>query len=181
MKVVPSSTIAVELMIAIEFTKGLSVSSPTWRASCWYFTSKPTQGYPEVVDCKQGVVRSGTRWCKQHKVQTGSDRELRNTLHPVWWFVLSEVSICFREVPVRTYIAWRIGLYETLYRYELRNTSRILLKQFPYILNSSKSKRLVYMTYGYGTCRCPIPYFIQICATLGIRDPGSHIYSIGKM
>ena len=42
MKVVPSSTIAVELMIAIKFTKGLSVSSPTWRANCWYFTSKPT-------------------------------------------------------------------------------------------------------------------------------------------
>jgi hypothetical protein len=46
----------VKLKVAIKFTSGCSVNTPTWRASYRYLTSKPTEGYPEVVDCKWGVA-----------------------------------------------------------------------------------------------------------------------------
>lgn len=52
MKVMPSSSTAVGLMIAIEFNRGSSVNTPTWCASCQRFTGKPTYGYTKVVDCR---------------------------------------------------------------------------------------------------------------------------------
>jgi hypothetical protein len=30
---------------AIEFARESSMSTPTWRARCWCFTIKPTEGY----------------------------------------------------------------------------------------------------------------------------------------
>ena len=39
------------------------------------------------------------------RVQTGSDRELRNTLHPVWRFLLPAGCRCVRGVSARPYIA----------------------------------------------------------------------------
>jgi hypothetical protein len=32
------------------------MNTPTWRASCWCFTTKPTEGYPQVVNCRWGVA-----------------------------------------------------------------------------------------------------------------------------
>jgi hypothetical protein len=56
-KVVPSSsTLLVKLKDAIEFSGGCSMNTPTWRASCWCFTTKPTEGYPQVVNCRWGVA-----------------------------------------------------------------------------------------------------------------------------
>ena len=51
--------------------------------------------------------RSRTRrWCKQHKIQTGSDREfeLYNTLRSIWWYVLTEIVDALEGVPVHSYI-----------------------------------------------------------------------------
>jgi hypothetical protein len=55
--VVPSSgTALVKLKDAIEFSGGCSMNTPTWLASYRCLTSKPTEGYPEVVDCMWGVA-----------------------------------------------------------------------------------------------------------------------------
>jgi hypothetical protein len=40
----------VKLNDAIEFAGGSSMNTPIWCAGCWYFTGKPTYGYPRVVD-----------------------------------------------------------------------------------------------------------------------------------
>jgi hypothetical protein len=46
-KVVPSSSAALmKLNIAIEFAWRSLMTTPTWCASCWCFTAKPTEGYP---------------------------------------------------------------------------------------------------------------------------------------
>jgi hypothetical protein len=37
-------TVLVKLNDAIELSSGSSASTPTWRASCRCFTSKPTEG-----------------------------------------------------------------------------------------------------------------------------------------
>jgi hypothetical protein len=36
--------------------RGSSMNTPTWRVSCRCFTTKHTDGYPEVVDCRYGVT-----------------------------------------------------------------------------------------------------------------------------
>jgi hypothetical protein len=47
MNVVPSSSMVLEKQKdAIEFSSGCSMNTPTWHASCWCFTAKPTEGYP---------------------------------------------------------------------------------------------------------------------------------------
>jgi hypothetical protein len=39
---------------------------------------------------------------------------VRNTLRPVWWFVLPWVfMLCFEGVPARPYISGRTGLHES--------------------------------------------------------------------
>jgi hypothetical protein len=55
---------------------------------CRCFTGCPPKGIPKVVSLGKKTPRSGTRRCKEHKTWTGSGRETRNTLRPVWWFVL---------------------------------------------------------------------------------------------
>ena len=34
---------------------------------CRCLATKPTEGYPEVVDYRQGHAEIGTQWCKEHK------------------------------------------------------------------------------------------------------------------
>jgi hypothetical protein len=65
-KVVPSSiTVLVKLKDAIEFSGGYSMNTPTWCASCRYFTATPTEGYPRGGEFVGRVSpRSGTRRCK---------------------------------------------------------------------------------------------------------------------
>jgi hypothetical protein len=54
---------------------------------CRYFTGCPPRNIPEVVSLGEKTPRSVTRKYKKHKIWTGSGREVRNTLRPVWWFV----------------------------------------------------------------------------------------------
>ena len=54
---------------------------------CQCLAAKPTEGYPEVVDCRQGLAEIRTRWCKEHKDLDRFGPPEYNTLHPVWWFV----------------------------------------------------------------------------------------------
>jgi hypothetical protein len=66
MKVVPSSSTAlVKLKDAIEFFGGCSMNTPTWRASCCYFTATPTEGYPRggefVGGCRRDQELKGAR------------------------------------------------------------------------------------------------------------------------
>jgi hypothetical protein len=70
MRVVPSSsTVLVKLRDAIEFSGGCSMSTPTWRARCRYFTATPTEGYPRGGEFAGRMSpRSETRRCKEHKV-----------------------------------------------------------------------------------------------------------------
>jgi hypothetical protein len=45
----------------IEFSGGCSMNTPTWHASCWYFTATPTKGYPRGGEFVGRVSpRSGT-------------------------------------------------------------------------------------------------------------------------
>jgi hypothetical protein len=46
----------VKLNDTIEFSNGSSMSTPTWRASYRSLTPKPTERYPEVVDCRWDVT-----------------------------------------------------------------------------------------------------------------------------
>jgi hypothetical protein len=66
MKVVPSSSTAlVKLKDATEFSGGCSMNTPTWRASCRYFTATPAEGYPRGGEFVGSVSpRSGTRRSK---------------------------------------------------------------------------------------------------------------------
>jgi len=84
----PSSTAGSKLKDAIRFFRRPSANSPTWRAGCRCFTAKPTEGYPEVVVCRQGLVKIRTRWCKEHKDLDRFRPPERNPLCPVWLFVL---------------------------------------------------------------------------------------------
>ena len=95
--------------------------------------------------------RSRTRQCKQHKVQTSSDRKLHNTLRPVWCSVYSGGGV------------W---LHETLYRYELKSLYRVTTPVVSFYTYKFLIYTNRYMTYGYGTCH--IPYLVRICAMSGI-------------
>jgi hypothetical protein len=41
------------------------MNTPTWRASCWYFTATPTEGYPRggefVGGCRRDQELKGAR------------------------------------------------------------------------------------------------------------------------
>jgi hypothetical protein len=66
---------------------------------CRCFTGCPPRGIPEVINLGEETPRSGTWRCKEHKIYTGSGREVRKTLRPVWWFVLPWVlMLCFEGV-----------------------------------------------------------------------------------
>jgi len=58
----------------------------TKKTHCRCLTAKLSDVYPEEIDCRQRLAGIRTRWCKEHK---DLDRPLeRNTLRPMWWFVL---------------------------------------------------------------------------------------------
>ena len=71
---------------------------------CWCFTAKPTEGYPEVVDCRQGLAKIRTQWCKKHRDLDRFRPPERNTLRPVWLFVLPLGLIDDRDV---YHVFWR--------------------------------------------------------------------------
>ena len=70
------------------FTQYSRTRKASTRIVCRCLTAMLSKVYPEEIDCRQGLVEIGMRWCKEHK---DLDRFMpleRNTLRPVWWFVL---------------------------------------------------------------------------------------------
>jgi hypothetical protein len=82
------------------------MNSPTWRASCWCFTTTPTEGYPRDGESVGRVSpRSGTRRCKGMQVL---DRfGLPRVQYPTSCVVcIAFDDDCPKGVPVRPYIVW---------------------------------------------------------------------------
>ena len=52
------------------------------------FSRKLSKGYPEEIDCRQGLAGIRMRWCIEYKDLDRFRPPERNTLRPVWWFVL---------------------------------------------------------------------------------------------
>jgi len=69
-----------------------------WRGRRRCLTAKPTEGYPKVVDCRQGLAKIRMLWCKEHKDLERFRPPERNTLRLVWLFVLPLESIDHRDV-----------------------------------------------------------------------------------
>jgi hypothetical protein len=81
------------MIIAIEFAKGSSMITPTWCTSCRCLTSKATEGYPEVVDCRWGVAE-----IRNSKVQgTQNFRQVRTAVC-IMPYVLCGGLYCLRCV-----------------------------------------------------------------------------------
>ena len=54
----------------------------------WCLTTKLSEVYLEEIDCRQGHAKIRTRWCKEHKDLDRFRPPKRNTIRPVWLFVL---------------------------------------------------------------------------------------------
>ena len=52
------------------------------------FNHQALRGIPEDIDCRQGRAGIRMRRCKEHKDLDRFRPPERNTLRPVWWFVL---------------------------------------------------------------------------------------------
>ena len=55
---------------------------------CRYLTTKLSEVYPKEIDCRQVLAEIRMRWCKEHKDLDRFGLPERNTLRPVWLFVL---------------------------------------------------------------------------------------------
>ena len=71
---------------------------------CRCLAAKLCEGYSEEIDCRQGLTKIRTRWCKEHKDLDRFAPPERNTLRPVWWLVLLYVIVYFGGVPAHPYI-----------------------------------------------------------------------------
>ena len=81
---------AQELSLQHMFPKHKAIgSTPIRSASCPCLAAKLSEVYREDIDCRQGLVGIRMRRCKEHKDLDRFRPLERNTLRPVWWFVLS--------------------------------------------------------------------------------------------
>ena len=123
---------------------------------CQCFTSKLSEVYPEEIDCRQGLAEIRMRWCKEHKDLDRFRPPERNTLCPVWLFVLPQRlmtgCICFGGVPACPYIVWGTGLYGK----SQSSTTRVPLQRgrivslyinYSYCCSSSYNSGKVYSMY----------------------------------
>ena len=76
--------------------------------------------------CRQGSTALELDGARNTKIQTGSGRELRNTLRPVWLFVLSQMLMSLEGVLARPYISGGIGLHGK----SQPSTVRVLLQHY---------------------------------------------------
>ena len=84
-----------KVKVAIEFTNELT-DTPTWRTNCWCLPPSLLRDTLSSKVCRQGSTALELDGTRNTKIQTGSGRELRNTLHPVWWFILPQVLMILR-------------------------------------------------------------------------------------
>ena len=73
--------------VAIELADEL-VGSPTWRASCPCLPPSLFRDTLSSKVCRLGSTALELDGARNTKIWTGSGRELRNTIRPVWLFVL---------------------------------------------------------------------------------------------
>jgi hypothetical protein len=88
MKVAPLGGVMVlKAKVAIELADELA-KSPTWRTSCRCLPPSLLRDTLGSRVCRWGSTALELDGARNTKIYTGSGRELRNTLRPVWWFVL---------------------------------------------------------------------------------------------